>query len=50
VDLIVLTLIVLGFVRLLVDDGMSEENAKEIGKLVTHYLISNRPSYIKNFM
>jgi len=45
-----LYLAIMGFQQNLIKDGYIEEEAKEIGILVAHYLKGNRPSIIKDFM
>jgi hypothetical protein len=45
-----LYLIVINFLEQLKKNGRSKEEAEQIGKQVVHYLDSNRPSMIKNFM
>jgi len=45
-----LYLTVLRFQQDLIKDGYVEAEAKEIGKLIAHYLKSNRPSMVESFM
>jgi len=45
-----LYLSIMRFQQDLINDGCDEAESKEIAKLVAHYLDSNRPSMIKDFM
>jgi hypothetical protein len=45
-----LYLAISGFQQDLIKDGYAKAEAEEVGNLVAHYLKSNRPSIIKDFM